>query len=67
MSTNIESYISSLEERIKLADQYVSELKNKRPMWPKDKNAIKYWTAYKAGIERALSLVDYYGVGEELE
>lgn len=67
MSTNIESYISSLEEHIKVADQYVNELKNKRLMWPKDKNAIKYWTAYKAGIERALSLVDYYGVGEELE
>ena len=67
MSTNIESYISRLEERIKLADQYVSELKNKRPMWPKDKNAIKYWTAYKAGIEHALSLVDYYGVEEESE
>ena len=67
MSTNIESYISSLEERIKLADQYVSELKNKRPMWPKDKNAIKYWTAYKAGIEHALSLLDYYGVEEESE
>ena len=64
MSTNIESYISSLEERIKLADQYVSELKNKRPMWPKDKNAIKYWTAYKAGIEHALALVDFYGVEE---
>ena len=67
MSTNIESYISRLEERIKLADQYVSELKNKRPMWPKDKNAIKYWTAYKAGIEHALSLLDYYGVEEESE
>ena len=64
MSTNIESYISSLEERIKVVDQYVSELKNKRPMWPKDKNAIKYWTAYKAGIEHALSLVDFYGVEE---
>ena len=67
MSTNIESYISSLEERIKIVDQYVSELKNKRHMWPKDKNAIKYWTAYKAGIEHALSLVDYYGVEEESE
>ena len=67
MSTNIESYISGLEERIKVVDQYVSELKNKRPMWPKDKNAIKYWTAYKAGIEHALSLLDYYGVEEESE
>ena len=67
MTTNVESYISSLEERIKLVDQYVSELKNKRPMWPKDKNAIKYWTAYKAGIEHALSLLDYYGVEEESE
>ena len=67
MSTNIESYISGLEERIKVVDQYVSELKNKRPMWPKDKNAIKYWTAYKAGIEHALSLVDYYGLEEESE
>ena len=67
MTTNVESYISSLEEHIKVADQYVSELKNKRPMWPKDKNAIKYWTAYKAGIEHALSLLDYYGVEEESE
>ena len=67
MTTNVESYISSLEERIKLVDQYVSELKNKRPMWPKDKNAIKYWTAYKAGIERALYLVDFYGVEEGTE
>lgn len=67
MSTNIESYISSLEEHIKVADQYVNELKNKRLMCPKDKNAIKYWTAYKAGVERALYLVDFYGVEEGTE
>ena len=67
MSTNIESYISSLEEHIKVADQWLAELNKHKFKLPKERNAIKFWTAYKSGIERALYLVDCYGVEEESE
>ena len=60
MNATVINYIGNLEEHIETADAFLETLQRKPFKFPKDRNAIKYWKAYKAGIERAIYLAEIH-------
>jgi hypothetical protein len=65
MNANTLGYVEHLEEHISTADNYIESLQEKWFKWPKDRKAIKYWKAYKAGIQRAIYLAEIHLEEEE--
>jgi len=51
-----EEYIATLEEHIETADIYIEGLQAKFFRYQKDRDALKYWEAYKEGMKRAVYL-----------
>lgn len=60
MNADVINYIENLEEHIETADAFIASLEKKPFKFPKDRNAIKYWKAYKAGINRAIYLAEIH-------
>ena len=60
MNADVINYIGNLEEHIETADAFLDMLEKKTFKFPKDRNAIKYWKAYKAGISRAIYLAEIH-------
>ena len=65
MNAAVINYIGNLEEHVETADAFIASLEKKSFKWPKDRNAIKYWKAYKAGINRAIYLAEIHLEVEE--
>ena len=60
MRESVRNYIENLEEHVKVAGGYIAMMDEKKFKSLGDRNAIKYWKAYKAGIERAIYLAEIH-------
>ena len=62
-----EGQLNELRRNLRMAVEYVDELKSKRFKSMRDKKTLNYWEGYKAAMEKALFLAEFYSEYKERE